>query len=104
MFTQWALKAAFTRMQTLKPAKRLSKDIHSLTHTFCSSFTEDSTSANIASSRPFYVASSNILLVSLFVFGKFFTSIVLFYTQTIGSSGDQYIEIESKNTRKLMKY
>lgn len=104
MFTQRTLKAAFTIMQTLKPPKRLSKDIHSLRHTFCSSFTEDSTSANIASSRPFYVASSNLWLMSLFVFGKFFTSVLLYYTQTIGSSGDQYIDIESKNPTKLMKY
>ena len=46
---------------------------------------------------PFYVASSNLWFVSLLVLGNFFTSILLFYKQTVAPSKDQYIDIDGKN-------
>lgn len=46
---------------------------------------------------PFCVASSTLWFMSLFVLGKFLTGILLFYKQTIGSSGDQNSDIVGKN-------
>lgn len=46
---------------------------------------------------PFCVASSSLWFMSLFVLGKFLTGILLFYKQTIGSSGDQNSDIVGKN-------